>query len=504
MKGLSVVIPFGGRARLKLLDAVLRSLRACGGVDQIVVSELGRAAVAAETAARWAADYIFTLGGERFNKCRAMNAGARLARQPEILWLDGDLVFGPDFVIRALAEFRAAGLDHLYPFTGIHYLREAATAAVLDGTPPWQCQAGWVLGPLHGGAPGGMSLIQTAFFERHGGMIETFEGWGGEDHAWIRKVSLLGRLGVTALPDQPAWHLYHADSGSNDARSSRAKQRDNASNVALGYRIEAIETAAEFNREFPPPPPAPPWPAGTRVAFVLTDAAPAALAADWAAQLARVTGVAPPIVTVPAAGAVAAAASLDAAALFAGPTEAAAILEADSLPPALVLVAPPPLARPRACPGWVLARDAAEAQAWREAGAAVWHRPWDEGDEAALPSRGAPVVLQPLSELLGRPRHWSVAIPLERAALPPAALVRPLVWVVAFQDVGGVEIARQDANHRELHRLLLTPAPTLVIDRRVTAMQRPATWSVWLSDRAGTWLGQLSGPAYAVPCRSTS
>ena len=59
-----------------------------------------------------------------------------------------------------------------------------------------------MLSALSGGNPGVMSLVRKSFLDRHGGMIEEFSGWGGEDDAWVHKVSLPGRLGVTQRQDQ--------------------------------------------------------------------------------------------------------------------------------------------------------------------------------------------------------------------------------------------------------------------------------------------------------------
>jgi hypothetical protein len=71
----AVVVPFGGRARLPLLDATLAALRRCGGEHQLIVSEHGTTACGHDVAARWGADHVFNWGDGGFDKARALNLG---------------------------------------------------------------------------------------------------------------------------------------------------------------------------------------------------------------------------------------------------------------------------------------------------------------------------------------------------------------------------------------------------------------------------------------------
>jgi hypothetical protein len=511
--GLSVVIPSGGRARLALLDAALASMRRCAGIDQIIVSELGPEAAALDVARRWGADHLFTHAPGPFDKVRATNTGSLLARRPEILWCDGDLLFGPDFVPRALEEFRAGGVDFLFPYSGIAYIDAAQSQQVMAGVlSPAACRPVRTLGPLHGGAPGGMGLVRSDFLRRHGGMIAGFQGWGCEDDAWVHKVSLLGRIAATRRPDQQAWHLFHPDSGSHSQVGRRIAMRNNPSfeqNHQLFAHIHAISSAAELQRQFPPPPhAAPPWPAGSRIAFLATaepgDERPAERARDWARRLELAFGVSSPVLQARPSDIADTLDGLDAdlvVGIADSPAACAAL--AQGLGAVRFVLAPGDL---EPDPGWrltasghahwVMARTPQQADAWAALGTRAWWQGWS--DEAGADHAAAPAIVQPLSHLLNAPHAWKIRIVLDRAALPPAALDQPPFWYVGFHDANDAEIVREDAGRQELRLSLARGDGSIVIDREVRSARRPARWTVWPTDRSGRWLDKLSGPVDAL------
>jgi hypothetical protein len=507
-RGLSVVIPFGGRERLAQLGCALEWLRRCDAVEQIILSEAGGEPVALDLARRHEVDHLFTLNPGPFDKVRAVNAGNLLARGAEILWLDADLLFEGGFVARALREFRERRLDFMLPFDRIHYLSEQHTADVLATTRhPAQEAPVRTLRPLAGGAPGGMGMVRADFIRRHGGMIEGFRGWGHEDNAWLHKVSLLGRIGVTNQPDQRAWHLFHPDSGSHSNQSGLAAMRSNpsyAENLALWSRIHAISDAAELTRQFPQPRHAPtPWPAGAQIAFAVAgsaDTAAAKLARGWAKRLNGLYGMEVPILLRDPAATSACWSGIGADAIVAfvdgDPGCAALTALRDQIAIIVPGEAKPGLVK---SPGdgcqLIFAQTRQQAARWRSRGFDVFHRSW--GKTEAGTGAPAPPVVSPLSHLLGNPRTWGVKIVLDRAALPPPALDRPLFWYVGFHDAAGAEVARVDADRRELMRRTRDDGP-IVIERRVSAFRPPVSWTVWPTDRHGRWLHRIEGAVNGV------
>ncbi|MBP2302790.1 capsular polysaccharide synthesis protein [Azospirillum picis] len=417
-QGLSVVIPFSGWRRLGQLATVLATLRQSPAVDQIIVAEMGLAPTALEVARRWETDHLFIASAGPFDKARTINAGSLLARRPEILWCDGDLLFGEDFLVSAQEEFRTQALDFFFPFTRIEYLDEAQSREVQAGTRrPAECRPVRTLSPIRGGAIGGAGLIRASFLHRHGGMIEGFLGWGGEDNAWVHKASLVGRVGATRQANQVAWHLFHAEGG---ATSQPWRRNPNYTrNVELLGRIQRIRSVAELDRLFPRPAKAPPpWPPQLRIVLVAVADAPRAsgLASEWSQRLDKIYECS---VAVSEATADGLAAMLDGIAaevlvVFADGDSAIAAVAAARRDRPVVVVSTgtdPNVAWPSTPDGaaWILARTPEQVAAWHRRGLPVWHRPWET--QAGADADKIPTMVQPLSLLLGaRPASGEVPV----------------------------------------------------------------------------------------------
>jgi hypothetical protein len=251
---LSVVVPHGGAERLPQLSAVLAALRQQAAVAEVIVAEMGDRPIAAEVARRTADNYVFIQSDGPFERARALNVGSALAQHPLVLWHDNDLVTSPGFVARAAAELAARRLDYLLPYTAVHYLSEADSLCVMDGSRRLaDCRPvrTFYSGRRTPGCSGGIGLVSREFLLRHGGLIEGFRGWGGEDNAWNVKVRLLGRWSSTSSSDQHAYHLYHSSSAGYPGHSPAASNPDYRDNVALLQRVQRPRTRQEFLREFP-------------------------------------------------------------------------------------------------------------------------------------------------------------------------------------------------------------------------------------------------------------
>ena len=252
----SVVVPHGGVARLPQLAATLATLRQQAGRLEIIVVELGASPLACDCAARWADKHVFIAHNGSFERALALNAAQAVAAGELMLWHDNDLLLPPGFIARAAQELRERSLDFLTPYTAVRYLSAADSQQVMQGTAhPADCQP---LNVLRSGvdASGGIGLVRRDFLQRHGGFVEGFRGWGGEDNAWNHKVALLGRSACTLRQDQPVHHLYHPNSGGGGPGEASRANPHYAANVALMQRVCAARSVAEFMRQFPTKQPA--------------------------------------------------------------------------------------------------------------------------------------------------------------------------------------------------------------------------------------------------------
>jgi len=250
----SVVIPHGGAERLPLLAATLATLRQRPGVGELIVVEMGEAPLATELTDRWADHHVFLPHAGPFERARTLNAGAAVASHEFVLWHDNDILVPPTFVTLAVDELRERRLDYLVPYTSIRYLSAEDSLAVRAGErSPDRCRPASTRWSGHRGAncTGGIGLVTRDFLTRHGGHVEGFRGWGGEDNAWVHKVRLLGRFAPTRHPGQHAYHLYHSSSGGYAHHAPSHENPHYAENVRLMRRVFAMRQPTQFAAQFP-------------------------------------------------------------------------------------------------------------------------------------------------------------------------------------------------------------------------------------------------------------
>ena len=250
----TVVIPHGGHERLRQLIATLVTMKQRPGVGEVIVAELGEEPLARDAAERWADKHLYVEHAGPFDRARALNAGAAIAECEFVLWLDNDLLVPPEFVTRSVRELCDRRLDYLIPYTSVRYLSEVDSNAIIRGERnPESCRPVNTFYSARRTAAcfGGIGLVRGQFLRKHGGLVEGFRGWGGEDNAWTRKVSLLGRYSATMRQDQHVHHLYHEASGGYAPGAAIAGNPNYADNLKLLRRVWAIRDPQTFVRQFP-------------------------------------------------------------------------------------------------------------------------------------------------------------------------------------------------------------------------------------------------------------
>ncbi len=264
--GVSVIVPFGGAERLRNLEATLSNVQTCAKVHELIVVEMDSAPHAREIAAASGAAYVLIRSETPFHKARAMNVGIPFSASDRFLWLDSDILLPPDFLEKGLQELNDRQLDSLTPWTCVRYLSASDSDQVASRAKRTQdcCPVNTYY--TRRGCCGGAVLVRTEFARRYGGICEQFRGWGGEDNAWLLRVNVLGRGGVTNLQNQTIFHLYHLGSGGYGPAIAINSNPCYKDNLNLLNRIRQLRTPDRMLEAFPSPPCfVPPWSGQRRI-----------------------------------------------------------------------------------------------------------------------------------------------------------------------------------------------------------------------------------------------
>jgi glycosyltransferase involved in cell wall biosynthesis len=199
---ISIVIPYmHDEWRLRLLKASVATLPSRD--VELCIVETGQSRHVHEHDIRHDAQvrYKFLQSDRPFNKAWVMNIGVKHLSRGEILVLsDADLIFTPQW-----SKFLNQTKSPVVAWSRLYVLDRVATEEYLRtgelGTPI----AMWH--PTITGACGGVNIIPRDVYYETGGMVECFEGWGGEDNAtWARLVAFGYPFKYT---DCDVWHLWH-------------------------------------------------------------------------------------------------------------------------------------------------------------------------------------------------------------------------------------------------------------------------------------------------------
>ena len=139
---------------------------------------------------------------ETFNKCHAMNEGARNAQHPILIFLDADIVLPSDCVFHILNKI-SDGWEAVRPIRFLFLLNEETSLAFMRDH---DSKSIMEINQVHQNFPGGLTAIRRDVYFELGGHDERFSGWGAED------LEFLDRLQTRKLyPGEflPAIHLWH-------------------------------------------------------------------------------------------------------------------------------------------------------------------------------------------------------------------------------------------------------------------------------------------------------
>lgn len=183
-----------------------------------------------------------------YSKTEAINDAASKATGRIFVMLDSDAYLRGDQILhsaRAIEEAGRRGQRRWFiPYRRLYRLTEASTERVLTSDPKWplrfpthpekadiESPSSTTYGHLYGAMA---QIMSRAAFETVGGMDTRFEGWGGEDVAFVRAVDTL--WGKHKTVDSEIFHLWHPTIGSNAQDKMWEGQGRPGVNSRLAYR----------------------------------------------------------------------------------------------------------------------------------------------------------------------------------------------------------------------------------------------------------------------------
>lgn len=175
-----------------------------------------------------------------FCRGRLVNRGAADIDDWDVLVItDGDVIIDPAQVEQGLDIAGRTGRAVL-PFDRYLPLDEAMTDRVLDGyTGAWGDGIDWESMGAQRSHVSSVVIVPRPLWEKVGGFDERFIGWGAEDRALHRVMSIVGGT-VDRVPGN-VWHLWHPWSTERDP-STRQYQ----ANESLWYRYLGAATVDDL------------------------------------------------------------------------------------------------------------------------------------------------------------------------------------------------------------------------------------------------------------------
>ncbi len=142
--------------------------------------------------------------GEPFNKCLAMNHGARSAQSPVLAFLDGDCLI-PHGQLADIVE--KLGLDSgwqaVRPIRFLFLLGETDTRNLIDGE---EVETVVEVSEIQQNNPGLFTCVTRDVYWEIGGHDERFEGWGGEDNEFLERLATRSLYPGGYAPTIHLWH----------------------------------------------------------------------------------------------------------------------------------------------------------------------------------------------------------------------------------------------------------------------------------------------------------
>lgn len=157
-----------------------------------------------------------------FNRSQARNRAAASGDWQVAVFADACILVTRMRTIEEAIAISVRGDRLVHGHTSVRRLTREASELVIAGGRPEHAAVARRNGPR---VPGGIVVVTRRLFERVGGYDEAFEGWGGEDGAFVAACTKgTGRRNVSGI----VYHLWHGHSDRDLGSDAYARNRARA------------------------------------------------------------------------------------------------------------------------------------------------------------------------------------------------------------------------------------------------------------------------------------
>ena len=231
----SVLMAIGGGERLPQFYLALAALRSqTHQALEVIVVEQGPTASLQRTLpvdVRYEHDLV--AAGTPFNKSRALNRAAAVARGDVLLIHDADFVVPVDYAAEVTQSLR--GVSGVRPARFIFYLDQPSTVRLMESRAMTSSSS---VEYVTQNTPCPMALKRSTYWDI-GGHDESFVGWGGED---VEFLSRLRTLTVAEGGWLPTIHLWHPSAPRKASGHRNQRQQDELLATDPRVRIERLRS----------------------------------------------------------------------------------------------------------------------------------------------------------------------------------------------------------------------------------------------------------------------
>lgn len=140
-----------------------------------------------------------------FSKAKAVNEAFKKATGSILAIIDADIICNPNVLLNADHLLKTS--PWIIPYEHVCNISKKSTNELLNKEPTWPLSSNFSFVYRSQLPVGGANILKRESFEAIGGFDERFQGWGGEDDAFVAAMNTI--CGHYTRTNDTLFHLWH-------------------------------------------------------------------------------------------------------------------------------------------------------------------------------------------------------------------------------------------------------------------------------------------------------